>query len=124
MNVICIAGKIGKDAESRYMPDGTAVCTFSIADDQGRNKQTIWWRCQLFGKRAESLVQYLVKGASVTVSGQITEREYQKDGATLKAQDVRVNDVSLQGSKPLDAAKTQGYQGGTGLPDDDQDIPF
>ncbi len=125
MNHLCIAGKIGKDAEIKYLPDGTAVANFSIADDQGRTKPTIWWRCQLFGKRAESLAQYLVKGVSVTVSGQITEREYQKDGATLKAQDVRVNDVALQGSKPLDAAKTQGYQGGTGLPDDDDSsIPF
>lgn len=122
MNIICIAGKLGKDAEQKQLPDGTAVLNFSVADDQGRSKPAIWWRCQLFGKRAESLAQYLTKGQSVTITGQVAEREYQKDGATVRTQDIRVNDVALQGGKP-DVGKTQGYQGGTGLPDDDQ-IPF
>lgn len=125
MNIISIAGKLGRDAEVKYLPDGTAVANFTVADDQGRSKPAIWWRCQLFGKRAESLAQYLVKGASVTVGGSVSEREYEKDGAKVKAQDVRVSEVALQGSKPVDAAKQQGYQGGTGMPDDSiSDCPF
>lgn len=124
MNVICFAGKVGRDAETKYLPDGTAVCNFSVADDQGHNKPAIWWRCQLFGKRAESLAQYLVKGQSVTISGQVTEREYQKDGATVRTQDIRVSDVALQGGSKQESGKTQVYQGGTGLPDDNSDIPF
>ena len=105
MNVITIAGQLGKDAEIRHLPNGDAVCNFSVADSQGREKPTIWWRCSLFGKRAESLLQYLKKGQSVTVSGTVTEREYtDKDGAQKKAQEVRVNDISLQGGKREDAA--------------------
>jgi single-strand DNA-binding protein len=100
MNSICIAGNIGKDAELRSLNDGTPVAQFSVADSQGRDKPTIWWRCALFGKRAESLAPYLVKGGQVTVTGTVTEREYtDKDGTPRKSMDVRVQDVALQGGK-------------------------
>jgi single-strand DNA-binding protein len=104
MNNITIAGQLGRDAEVRFLPDGTGVASFSVADSQGKEKPTIWWRCSLFGKRAESLAPYLTKGQSVTVSGTVTEREYQKDGATVKAMEIRVQDVALQGGKRDGAA--------------------
>lgn len=98
MNLICVAGQLGRDAELRRLSNGDPVLGFSVADDQGRDKSSIWWNCSLFGKRAESLAQYLTKGQKVTITGQITEREYtNKDGAKVKAQDVRVQDVALQG---------------------------
>jgi single-strand DNA-binding protein len=105
MNSITIAGTLGRDAEVRYLANGDAVASFSVADSHGREKATIWWNCSLFGKRAESLAQYLVKGQAVTVSGSVTEREYQKDGVTKKAQDVRVNDIALQGGKREESAR-------------------
>ncbi|HND86740.1 MAG TPA: single-stranded DNA-binding protein, partial [Saprospiraceae bacterium] len=84
----------------RYLPNGDPVCSFSVADNQGREKPAIWWACSLFGKRAESLAQYLVKGQSVTVTGTVTERIYtDKQGNERKAQDVRVQDVALQGGR-------------------------
>ena len=131
MNNITIAGQLGKDAEQRSLNDGTAILSFSVADSQGRDKPTIWWRCSLFGKRAESLAQYLTKGQAVTVSGQITEREYQKDGVTMKAMDVRVADIALQGGKrdapaaspkPMQPANRQPAP--SGFDDMDSDIPF
>lgn len=111
MNVLTIAGNLGKDAEIRHMPDGTPVASFSVADSQGRDKPTIWWRCQLFGKRAESLTPYLTKGAQVTVTGSVTERDWtDKDGMARKSMDVRVNDVALQGSRPQQDAPQQAPQ--------------
>lgn len=131
MNIITIAGQLGKDAEVRYLNNGDPVCTFSVADSQGKDKPTIWWRCSLFGKRAESLSQYLTKGQSVTVSGVFTEREYtDKDGAQKKAQEVRVNDLALQGGKreqsaPAQQAKPQqAKKPSGGFEDMDSDIPF
>jgi len=145
VNSITIAGQLGRDAETRYLPNGDAACNFSVADSQGKDKAAIWWRCSLFGKRAESLAQYLVKGQAVTVSGTVTEREYQKDGATMKAMEIRVQDVALQGGKrdasqersnsPLvqqaeprrqaaAAAKKPMPAGGGGFEDMDDDIPF
>lgn len=133
MNNITIAGQLGRDAEVRSTPNGDAVCNFSVADSQGKDKPTIWWRCQLWGKRAQSLSQYLVKGQSVTVSGTITEREYEKDGQTFKAMEIRVNDVALQGGKPQERQEQRQAprqapkqsSGGSGFDDfDNSDIPF
>ena len=127
MNFLTIAGNIGRDAETRYLPDGTPVASFSLADSQGRDKPTIWWNCSLFGKRAESLSPYLLKGGQVTVCGTVTEREWaDKDGAKRKSMDVRVQDVALQGGKRDAAApapqKTAAQA--AGFEDDGSDIPF
>lgn len=130
MNVITIAGNVGRDMEVRYMPNGDAVGNFSVADNQGKDKQAIFWNCSLFGKRAESLSQYLVKGQAVTVTGSVSEREYtDKDGQKRKAQDVRVNDVALQGgAKSGNQAQPSQQQRKQQLstPDNfsDSDIPF
>ena len=140
MNVICIAGPLGKDCESRFLPNGDAVTSFSVADSQGRDKPTIWWSCSLYGKRGEALAQYLTTGQAVTVSGTVSEREWvDKDGQKRKSMDIRVADVALQGGKR--EASSEGYQGGTGQRDtkpkqrtavtnadpfavEDSDIPF
>ena len=100
MNSITVAGSLGRDAELKHLNSGDSICNFSIADSQGRDKPTIWWNCSLFGKRAESLAQYLTKSQAVTVSGSVTEREWtDKDGAKRKSMDVRVNDIALQGGR-------------------------
>ena len=128
MNQITVAGTLGRDAEVRYLSSGDAVCNFSVADSQGRDKPTIWWNCTLFGKRAESLSQYLTKGQSVTVVGTVSEREFQdKNGNHRKSMDVRVQDVALQGGrreqsheehqKPAPAPAQQEF-------DDSSDVPF
>ena len=57
MNVITIAGNLGKDSESRFLPNGDAVTSFSVADSQGKDKPSIWWNCSLFGKRGEALAR-------------------------------------------------------------------
>jgi single-strand DNA-binding protein len=100
MNVITIAGGLGRDAELKYLNNGDPICNFSVADSQGRDKGTIWWNCTLFGKRGEALAQYLTKGQSVTVVGTVTEREWQdKEGAKRKSMDVRVSEIALQGGR-------------------------
>lgn len=119
MNSITIAGNLGKDAEVRYLPDGTAVANFSVADNLGKDKGAIFWNCQLFGKRAESLSQYLLKGGAVTVSGSVTERKWtDNNGQERRVMDVRVQDVALQGGRK------DGPKQGTSQPDDDSDVPF
>jgi len=95
MNNITIAGRLGRDAETRFTPNGKSVTSFSVADDQGKEKEAIWWRCQMWGERGEKLAQYLTKGSSVTVSGNVSEREHEGK----KYYDVRVIDVALQGGR-------------------------
>lgn len=100
MNSLTVSGSLGKDSEMSYLPNGDAVCNFSVADSMGRDKPTIWWNCQLFGKRADSLAPFLLKGQAVTVVGTVTEREWNdKEGNKRKSMSVRVNDVALQGGR-------------------------
>lgn len=111
MNSITVAGQLGKDAEVRFLPNGDPVASFSVADSQGKDKPTIWWNCSLFGKRAESLAQYLTKGQSVTVTGSVTEREWtDKEGMKRKRMDVRVIDIALQGGRKDDAGHAPAQQ--------------
>ncbi|APW37619.1 hypothetical protein RD110_10820 [Rhodoferax koreense] len=132
MNNITIAGPLGKDSELRTINSGDQVLSFSVADSAGRDKPTIWWNCQLWGKRAAALQQYLAKGQQVAVSGSVSEREWKdKDGNPRKSLEIRVNDVALQGSKSAQepAARPSAAPapaGGSGFDDfgDGGDIPF
>jgi len=125
MNSITVAGTIGKDAEVKRMANGDALCNFSVADSQGKDKPTIWWNCSLYGKRAEALSQYLIKGQAVTVSGTVSEREWtDKEGSKRKSMDVRVGDVALQGGR-RDAEPQQERRAAPKMDTaEDQDIPF
>lgn len=126
MNVLTVTGNLGKDAERKAMNDGTAVLKFSVADSQGKDKPAIWWNCDMYGKRAESLATYLVKGQQVTVTGTLSEREYEGK----KYQTLRVNDVALQGGRPSGEQQAPRQQRaaqpaqGVGFEDMDSDIPF
>lgn len=127
MNVITVAGTLGKDAEVKYLPNGDAIANFSVADSQGRDKPTIWWNCGLYGKRAESLAQYLTKGQAVTVTGTVSEREWtDKEGNKRKSMDVRVSDVALQGGRRDAEPQQERRQAPAPAPVDmdDSDIPF
>jgi single-strand DNA-binding protein len=132
MNSITITGQLGKDSERRALGDGTPVLSFSVADSQGKDKPAIWWNCSMFGKRADSLQQYLNKGQAVTVVGTASEREWtDKDGMKRKSMDVRVNDVALQGGNresssnaPRASAPAKANSGGSsGFDDMDDSVP-
>ena len=126
MNVITVVGQLGRDSELKQVGENV-VLNFSVADSQGREKPTIWWNCGLWGKRGESLKQYLLKGQNVTVSGSLTEREYtDKDGVKRKAQEIRVNEIALQGSKPSgeQAPRPAPKPAGSGFDDMPDDLQF
>ena len=99
MNSITVSGTVG-NAELKYLQSGDPVLAFSVADGQGKDKPTIWWNCSIFGKRAESLANYVQKGGKVTVVGTISEDQYtDKNGNDKKSMKVRVSDIALQGGK-------------------------
>jgi single-strand DNA-binding protein len=128
MNTLIIAGTLTRDAEVKYLPNGDPIANFSVADNQGgRDKQAIFWNCGLYGKRAESLAQYLTKGQAVTVTGSVSEREWNdKEGNKRKTMDVRVNDVALQGGRrdaePQEERRAAPAPAQTDI--DDSDLPF
>jgi single-strand DNA-binding protein len=106
MNLLCVSGNLGKDAEVRNA-GGTAVAGFSLAmkSGYGDKAQTIWLDCSIWGKQAESgLVQYLKKGQFVVLSGELGTREY--EGKTYLT--LRVATVTLGGKQ--DGQQSQAAQ--------------
>jgi len=127
MNNITVAGTLGRDAELKTTNSGDSILNFSVADSVNRDK-TIWWNCQLWGKRASSLADYMKKGQSVTVSGPVSENEWtDKDGVIRKTLQIRVNDVALQGGRREAGGQAEPERRATPKPapvDDDSDLPF
>ena len=125
MKSITIAGNIGKDAVTRTTQGGDKVTSWTVAveDRQGQEKRTIWFDCAIWGKRGETLAQYLTKGGKVSVSGELSTREH--DGKTYLS--IRADQVTLLGGKS-DGGEDRGQSGGYGAggrPTDDGDaIPF
>jgi len=102
MNNFSFTGNLGKDAEKRVLPDGTAIVSMSVPCKSGFGDKavTTWLRCTMFGKRGESVYQYLTKGTLVGITGEFSAREYaDKDGVNRMSLEVRVNDLTLLGGK-------------------------
>jgi single-strand DNA-binding protein len=131
MKNITIAGNIGKDADVRTTQGGDIVTGWSVAveDRSGREKTTIWFDVSMWGKRGETLAQYLTKGSRVAVSGDLGRREY--NGKTYLT--VRADQVTLLGSAERReerqsysdvASGDQAPRGGGPMGDIDDEIPF
>jgi single-strand DNA-binding protein len=85
LNKLTIIGYIGRNAETKQLPNGSAFTKFSIAtskswkDDKGEWKQKTQWHAVLaFGESFAQLAPRLVKGAHVFVQGELTTREYNR----------------------------------------------
>lgn len=102
LNVWTFTGRLGRDADQKYLPNGTAVTEFTVAVDVGfgDKKTTLWPRCAMFGDRGAKVSQYLIKGQQVGVSGSVNMREWtNKDNETKTFLEVRVSELDLIGSK-------------------------
>ena len=121
MNNFNFTGNLGQDAETRQAGQST-VCTFSVAVKAGYGDRevTSWIRCNLWGKRAEGrLPEYLKKGQQVAVSGELSVREWDKDGQKMKSVEVNVNSIDLIGQRQ--ESQQAAGQSSCGF---DDDIPF
>ena len=108
VNKVILVGNLGRDAEMRFTPGGQAVTKFSVAttevwtDKSGqRQERTEWHNIDLWGKQAETLSQYLVKGKQVYLEGRLQTDEYtDKEGQKRKTTRVRCDRVVLLGGGP------------------------
>ncbi|HET7261691.1 MAG TPA: single-stranded DNA-binding protein [Casimicrobiaceae bacterium] len=88
VNKVILLGNLGRDPETRYTTDGSAVANLNIAtsetwkDKNGeKQERTEWHRVVLFGRTAEIAGEYLKKGRSVYIEGRLQTRKYtDKDG--------------------------------------------
>ena len=135
-------GRIGRDAELRFTPSGDAVCSVPVAVDYGRkgqdgNKPTQWYEVTLWGKQAEGLAPYLLKGKQVFFTATDLHIETYKKGdgsegfklACRVAEIKFASDGAKQAATPAaarqPAPRPQPQQAAPAYMDmDDGDIPF
>jgi single-strand DNA-binding protein len=113
MNVFCFTGNLGNQAEQRFTQGGDSVVNFNVAVKAGFGDKAIttWVRCNLWGKRGESVLPYLNKGQLVGITGELANREYQdKDGQKRTSLEVRVNELTLLGAKPESNRHDDNYE--------------
>lgn len=74
MIVIQVAGRLGRDPETRFTASGQKVTSFSLATTirRGGKEETVWWRITLWGERFDKLMPYLKKGSAVIVTGEMS----------------------------------------------------
>jgi single-strand DNA-binding protein len=152
-NKVIVVGNLGRDPELRYTPQGTPVCSFSVASNERRKGSdgefqdlTTWFRVTAWGKQAETVSKYLTKGRSVYVEGRLRVEDWtDKDGKARYTLELHATDVQFidgagggQGGGGRDYERGGGGGGGRdaaraggGAPaddpgggDDDDSIPF
>jgi len=76
LNQCSFIGRLGKDPEMSYIPQGKAVTKFSIAVDQGKEQKAMWLDIECWDKLAEQMNEFLYKGAQVFVQGRLKKSTY------------------------------------------------
>lgn len=134
-------GRLGKDPEMRYTPDGKAIANLSIACGQSwkdkttgeKVEKTEWVRIAAFGKLAEIIGEWLKKGAQVYIEGRLQTRKWQdKDGNDRYTTEIVADQMQMLGSRdsgqgrdaqPAQKPAAQARQPAAAV-DFDDDIPF
>ena len=125
VNKVILIGRLGKDPEIRYTPQGAAVCNFSIATsrvwkdkDGNKKEETNWHNIVAFGKLAEICGKYLTKGKQVFIEGRLKTDKYEKEGQMHYSTKVVTETMQMLGDK------TQNPPSETIPPSEVDDIPF
>ena len=147
INHVVLVGRLTRNAELKYTNSGAAVSKFSIAINQRRKKDDQWvdeshfFDITLWGKTAESLNQYLVKGKQVGIEGQLRQDRWEQEGQARSKVEIFATNVMLLGGgsgagsrqggggQPAESKTTAGGgdfpEGGAPAPDNfEDDIPF
>lgn len=127
MNHVILTGRLTKDPEIRYTDSKKAVCSFTLAIDDGRDsegkKKAQFIPCVAWNKTAELIDQHFTKGKPLTVTGRITVRPYDKNGERRYMTEVVCNGIEF----PLrDSSDTYGTVEANAFEEikDDEELPF
>ncbi|PJE73459.1 MAG: single-stranded DNA-binding protein [Candidatus Terrybacteria bacterium CG10_big_fil_rev_8_21_14_0_10_41_10] len=121
LNKAFIIGNLTRDPESRSLPSGASVASFSVAtnrvwrDQQGQKKEEVQFHnVVVFGKQADSVVQYLKKGNSVLVEGRIQTRNWNAQDGSKKSRTEIVAERVQFGPRKQGGSLTQGEGANSG----------
>ena len=141
VNKVILVGRLGRDPEVRYLPNGEAVANFGVAtseqwkDRNGeRQERTEWHNITMYRRLAEIAGDYLRKGQEVYIEGKIQSRKYTgKDGVERTAYDIIASEMKMIGGKGDSSSAVQDEpkpqpvqreQSSAHAVDDGLDIPF
>ena len=132
VNKVILVGNLGGDVELRYTPSGTAVGNLRMATTETwfdknsgeRREQTEWHRVVLWGKQAETLQQYLLRGRQIYVEGRLQTRQWDdRDGNKRYTTEVRSDRVVLLGGRGGQGDRSEAADSGHAAPRDRRDTP-
>jgi len=116
INKVILIGNLGRDPETRYSPNGGAICNVSIATTRSwkdkasgdRKEETEWHRVVFYDRLAEIAGEYLKKGRSVYVEGRLKTRKWQdKEGQEKFTTEIIAEEMQMLGGR-------EGREGGGG----------
>ena len=105
INHVVLVGRLTRNAELKYTTSGGAVSKFGLAINQRRKKDDQWvdeahfFDVVVWGKTAEALNQYLVKGKQVGIEGQLRQNRWEQDGQPRSKVEIVAQNVQLLGSR-------------------------
>jgi len=119
VNKVILVGNLGRDPEVRFMPNGEAVCNFSIAttdswkDKAGaKQERTEWHNIVMYRKLAEIAGEYLKKGRPVYVEGRLQTRKWQtKEGQDRYTTEIIADQMQMLGARDGGGSNAS-YDGG------------
>lgn len=138
LNVVALVGRLTRDSETRFGSSGTQILSFSVAVGRRVKKgeqwtdETSFLDMAVFGKTAENMAKYLVKGQQVAIQGSLEQQTWDKDGKKMSKVSVHVDSIQLIGGKREGAAggqqerPTQQHQNEDSDPHayDEEETPF
>lgn len=98
-NHVVLVGRLTRDPEIKFSTSGTQIATFSLAVDRGKDNEADFVNIVAFGKTAEFIGNYFVKGRLVLVEGPLRIEKYEKNGETKTATKVVANNVRFMETK-------------------------
>lgn len=131
MNKVIISGYVVRDAELNYIGEGVPKMSFCLGVNRSYqkdkdNKKSDFINFELFGKRAENLCQYVIKGKQILVEGELNIDNYEKDGEKRSFTKVKVDRLEFLSNATTEKKTNTDTLEFTDFQEvnDDEDIPF
>lgn len=119
MNVVVLLGRLTRDPELRYTPQGRAVLNFSLAVQRNKDDAD-FINCVAWEKTAEAIAGSLAKGSQCCIQGRLQTRSYDaQDGTKRTVVEVVCGTVKFVGSRPERAADSADAGAA-----DEEEVPF
>jgi single-strand DNA-binding protein len=116
VNKVILVGNVGKDPETRYMPNGEAVTNLTLATSEswkdkntGEQKElTEWHRVTFYRRLAEIVAEYVKKGSKLYVEGALRTRSWEQDGVKRYTTEIIANEMQMLDGKGASSGDADG----------------